>query len=365
MTFAKGPTQQVTLTVYATSTSDANVHVSLATILFSSPNQLAGYIPVGEYITFDNTGTTAYVATPGAASGAPMGLLRFTLPTGAANLTLGAGFSANQQVNQVSTGFATTATIPPGQTQFAFAFDLPYTATALDFPFKAEYATDQVAVLMPMGVAVSAGDYTTQPPVTANGANYQLFTQSAIAHDRTLTMRLTQLPTPGQRPYLTFRPLVAVGVILALLLALLLLLYLRRGALVVVFGLVPEATLRARSRGQTAANGGSATVNGQGERKRLLRELLSIEASHDAGKLDDATFRVRSGDVRARLRALLATEMARTRSSMPARPAQSAPSNAEDGAQPDETADTHDARASGQMEQATPTPTHAEAGGTR
>ncbi|HKV83819.1 MAG TPA: hypothetical protein VJN88_04640, partial [Ktedonobacterales bacterium] len=67
VTFAKGPTQQVTLTVYATSTSDANVHVSLATILFSSPNQLAGYIPVGEYITFDNTGATAYIATPGAA----------------------------------------------------------------------------------------------------------------------------------------------------------------------------------------------------------------------------------------------------------------------------------------------------------
>jgi hypothetical protein len=217
---------------------------------------------------------------------------------------------------------------------------------------------------MPMGVAVSAGDYTTQPPVTANGANYQLFTQSTIAHDRTLTMRLTQLPTPGQRPYLTFRPLVAVGVILALLLALLLLLYLRRGALAIVFGLVPAATLRARSRGQTASNGGSATAHGQGERKRLLRELLSVEASHDAGKLDDATFRVRSGDVRARLRALIATDMAPTRSSRPARPGQTAPSNA-DEAQPVETADAHDAATAGEVEQATPTPTHAEAGGTR
>ena len=301
ITFANGPTQQVTLRVYDTSTSDVGLRVSLATILFSPPNKQAGYIPVGEFITFDNASSTAYVAAPGAANGMPMGLLRFGLPAGATNLTLGAGFSVSQQITQVSTGFAATATIPPGQSQFAFAFDIPYTSSAYAFTYKAEYATDQVAVLMPMGIAVGAGDFTTQPPVTASGTHYQLFTRSGVGRDQHVTLTLSQLPPPGERPYLDFRALVGVGVIFALLLALLLMLYLRRGELAVVFGLVPASALRSRTRVSTRAGAGS-----QAERARLLRELLRVEASHDAGKLDDAAFRRRSGAVRAQLRELLA-----------------------------------------------------------
>ena len=307
VSFSNGPAQQVTLRVYDTSLSDAALHVSLATILFSPPNKQEGFIPVGEFITFDNSATTAYVAAQGPANGMPMGLLRFGLPAGATNLTLGAGFAANQQITQVSTGFAASATVPPGQSQFAFAFDIPYTSTSYAFSYKAEYATDQIAVLLPMGVAVGAGDFTTQPPVTANGTHYQLFSRGAVQRDQASALGLSQLPTPGERPYLAFRALVGLGIVLALLLALLLLLYVRRGELAVVLGLVPAATLRLRSR-QTSSDRLQVSAADQSERKRLLRDLLSLEAMRDAGKLDDTTYQRRALVTRARLRELFAGE---------------------------------------------------------
>lgn len=308
VTFANGPTQQLTLRVYDTTSSDSALHVSLATILFSPPNKQEGLIPVGEFITFDNSGTTAFVAAQGPANGMPMGLLRFALPAGATNLTLGAGFTASQQITQVNTGFAASATVPPGQSQFAFAFSIPYTSTSYGFSYKAVYATDQIAVLMPMGVAVGAGDFATQPPVTANGAHYQLFTHGAAQRDQTSALTLSQLPTPGERPYLDFHALVGLSVVLALLLALLLSLYLRRGELALVFGLVPASSLRSRARkrhsGRMGVSGADLT-----ERRRLLRELLSLDVSHDAGKLDDATYQRRSLVTRARLRELFASEL--------------------------------------------------------
>ena len=306
VTFSSGATQHVTLSVYDTTSNDANLRVSLATILFSPPNQQGGYIPVGEYVTFENSGSTAYVPAQGPASGMPAGLLRFALPAGATNLTLGAGFSASQQVTQVSTGFAATATVPPGKSQFAFAFDIPYTSTSYSFSYKAEYATDQIAVLMPMGVAVSAGDYTTEPPVTANGTHYQLLTRGALVRDQASALTLSQLPSPGERQYLDFRVLVGVGVVFALMLALLLTLYLRRGALSVVFGLVPAAAPRPQSRRRSGRPSALGGVSDRSERKRLLRELLTLESSRKAGKLDDQAFQRRSAEVRAQLRDLIA-----------------------------------------------------------
>src|SRR5690242_21497544 len=59
--FTTGPAQRVTLTVYDVTASDAAVRVSNATILFSEVKKEQGLIPVGEFITVANTGTTAYV----------------------------------------------------------------------------------------------------------------------------------------------------------------------------------------------------------------------------------------------------------------------------------------------------------------
>jgi len=285
--------QPVTLTVVDTTTSDSAISVALTTLLVGEPNTRAGLVSVAESVTVANAGATAYVASATPANGKPMNLLRFSLPQGATNLVLGSGFTI-AQATQVSTGLGVATTVLPGTTEFDFAYDLPYTGATLAIPYKAEYATRQVAALIPTDLHVDAGDFAAQPPITAAGKHYQLLVRNDVAAGTPLTFRLRDLPLPGEAPFLNPVALFGVGAVLAALLALLLALYLRRGTLA---GVIPAAfrppVLRPEEVRERA-------------RQALLREHVGLDEARAAGKLDDATYRARRADVRARLRALLA-----------------------------------------------------------
>ncbi len=180
ISFTSGSSQQVTLDVYNTTSSFAAVRVVSTTILVSQADQAKGLLPVGVLETFDNTGTTAYVADGAASAGGPPNLLRFWLPADAEDLTLGAGFSG-LQVIQVDTGFGASTTVPPGQSAYAFAYSLPYTGTSLTLPFKAEYPSDQVSVLLPPSQKTAGSDFAAEPAVKANGQTYQVVSAKNVA----------------------------------------------------------------------------------------------------------------------------------------------------------------------------------------
>lgn len=299
--FTTGPAQRVTLTVYDVTASDAAVRVANATVLFSDAKKEQGLIPVGEFITVANTGTSAYVGSLTAANGRPMNLLRFALPDGATNLTLGAGFSG-VQIAQVSTGFGAAATVPPGKSVFAFAFDIPYTETAASFAFKAEYPTDNVVALVPTAMRAEPRDFSAKPDVTATGKPYHVVAATGLAASATARMGLSGLPRAGVDPDLTMRQLVPLGLLLAALLAALAVLYLRRGDLAVALNLAPA--VRAVRRDHMRPIGADA------ERERLLRALLALERRHAAGGMSDERFARERAALRAQLRAALAEEPA-------------------------------------------------------
>jgi len=301
ITFANGSVAPQTLTVYDATASDANVRVALTTLLLGAPDQRTGLIPVGEFVTFDNTGHTAYVPAVAPSGGQPMGLLRFWLPAGARNLSVGAGFEG-AQILQVNTGFATSATVPPGKSQFAFVFHLPYSSTQYLLDYKTEYPTAQVAVLAPVGTHTAGADFVAQPSVTALGQQYDLYTRDNVAGSVHLHLQLLGLPLPGERPDLDFTQLLALGGALALLLALLLALYVRRGDLAQAFGLTPGPAV-------ALAQSGGSVQEREAERKRLLKALLALENAHAAGSISTADYEARAGRTRATLRGLLTAEL--------------------------------------------------------
>lgn len=305
VSFANGAAQQVTLTVYDVTTSDAALHVGVANVLVSPltpTDQRRGWIPVGEFLTFVNSGKTAYVGSVTPANGKPMNLLRFALPPDATNLTLGAGFAGAQTV-QVGTGFGANATVLPGTTQFAFAFDAPYTATRYTFPYKAEYPTDRVAVLVASSIQVTPRDFTAEPDLTAVNTTYHALRRDHLAASQSVTYGLRGLPLPGEDPVLDPQTLAIIGAGLALVLGLLLALYLRRGALAVALRLIPASALVATGAAR------STGANHDAERKRLLQTLLTLEQRHNAGTLDDASYRRQRDANRAELRAVLAASL--------------------------------------------------------
>jgi hypothetical protein len=295
------PNAQTTLTVYDATSSDANLHVTGVTVLVRQPRPANGLIGMGEFVSFHNSGNTAFVGSMAPANGMPMGLLRFTLPQGTTNLTPGLGF-VGAQIAQVNAGFGATATVPPGDSVFAFAFDLPYDGMQALFSYRPLYATDSVQVLVPPTIFVDGRDFTAQGIRQAFGTSYQLFQVNQVAAGTTKTLRIYALPAAGQPSDLDFRALVGLAAALALAIALLAGLYLKRGALARTLGLVPASAHGARIDHQHPQP--------TDEHQALLRELLKLERLQRAGKLDSETYKRRAGEVRAALRALMLEESA-------------------------------------------------------
>jgi len=306
-----GQTQQTQLVVYTATQDSANLSVSVVTILFRDIDQqhaLHGLVSVGEFVTVQNSGKTAFVGSFAQPAGGGMpGALRFALPSNATNLVTGVGFF-NTQIIQLNGGFAATATVPPGQTQFAFSFDTPYTGTAFTLPYTAQYATTQVVALVPpdMSVRPTSG-VQSQGPVEAFSSRFNVYTANKLAAQQQVTFSLFNLPQAGEQSDLDFTQLVWLAVGLAMIIAILLVFYLRRGDLAVALGLVPARAMKAERMSQAAAKRMNTTER-DAERRRLLRRLLTLEKAYTSGALADTAYRQQRAETRAALKAVLAAD---------------------------------------------------------
>jgi hypothetical protein len=294
---AQIPSSGVTLSVYDVTHSAASLRILSATALFREPRPVNGLIGVAELFTFQNESATAFVGTTDPVDGQPMGLLRFALPAGATNITLGKGFDGAQAA-QAPAGFGANATVPPGQAQFAFVFDLPYTGTSYTFPLKVIYPAEKLTALVPQDISVQSGDFADKGMITTAGSQYHLLEHGALAADAQAQLRLDALPKPGTPATLDTRLLTIFAGLLALLLALLVGLYIRRGDLAAVFGLAPAAITRRRARSRAASPH-------EEERTALLRQLLALEQARAKGKLDAEAYRREEAAMRDKLKALL------------------------------------------------------------
>ena len=295
------------LKVYDTTNDDTNLRVTVATLLVRQPRPVNGLISLGEIVSIENTGTTAFVGTPTGDASKPMRLLRFATPMNASNLSLGIGF-AGSQIITTDKGFGSTATVPPGTTEFAFAIDIPYTGTAADLAYESVYPATRVVVLVPPSMFVNGEDFVDQGLIDSLGARYQLYTLANAAAGKQNSLQLTNLPQAGEKSYLDAHALAILAAILALLALLALVFYLRRGDIASALGLVPMRMLAGQS---SAASHADAAVSIEaGERERLLQELLTLERAHSTGTVADKEYRQRERELRLRLRELLASEQA-------------------------------------------------------
>src|SRR5262249_12098107 len=156
-----------------------------------------------------------FVGTPTGGAGKPMRLLRFATPPNASNLSLGLGFSGSQIVT-TDKGFGSTATVPPGVSDFAFGIDIPYTGTAADLSYRAVYPTARVVTLVPPTMFVNDEDFQAQGLIDGLGSRYQLLTVANMTAGKQVALRLTGLPQAGEKSYLDARALTILAAILAL-----------------------------------------------------------------------------------------------------------------------------------------------------
>src|SRR6266480_3401897 len=185
------PAQQLNLTVYQATKSIANIAIVRATILLRQPDAQKGIIPVSELFIFRNLDNRTYVGSLDASNGKP-NALRFSLPHTARNVSLGKGFDGYTAI-QVDSGFASNAAIPPGDSQFAFSFDMPYTASSYDFNYTVVYPTVILTFLVSSGIQASSDTLTSQGPITSEQQTYNLLQAKTLLANKEVHVQLDGL----------------------------------------------------------------------------------------------------------------------------------------------------------------------------
>jgi hypothetical protein len=309
---ATKPVQHVNLTVYEATTSMAKIAVVQATILLHPADAKNGVVPVSELIIFRNLGNLTYVGSLNASANQGMpNALRFSLPHTANNLSLSAGFNGYQSA-QVSSGFATNAAVPPGDSQFSFTFNMPYTDSSYDFDYLVNYPTVRLTIMVPVDIHASSDTLQSLGPITAYQQEYDLFAANAL-RNVDVHVQLEGLPVtdlPASSPSSSSSPNSSLLWLLVGLLAMASILYLtwflyrsRRR--------LTSAPIPTKKKGKQAKQAQRNVPHSPAfaEEQALLEELLELDKSYEAGTLKKAEYQEQRAKLKAQLHALLSEKV--------------------------------------------------------
>ncbi|HJT55170.1 MAG TPA: carboxypeptidase-like regulatory domain-containing protein, partial [Ktedonobacteraceae bacterium] len=310
------PTQQINLTVYDATTSISNIAVVQASALVGKPDAQNGLLTISESFFFENLGATTYVGSL-QATGSKPNALRFSLPPGARKLSLSDGFNGYSAI-QVDPGFATDAAIPPGTSQFAFSFQVPYSATSYDFSYTAIYPTVYFSLLLPLDIHATSSGLNSEGPKTTQQGTFQLLDIKQLTAGNQVHAQLDGLPASKTAPTSTPSNQNYLWIVAGLLLML---------AIIAVTSFLYRATHRQsptrqkrtsssragshkqKARSQSTANTTrKKEVASQDRQQALLQELLELDTAYEAGNIKKATYQERRAKTKAELRALMSAE---------------------------------------------------------
>ncbi len=328
--------QQVNLTVYEATQSKDKLAVFSTTVLFQEPNIQAKTINVSEVFSFSNLDKRAYVGSLDGSKGKPNALL-FSLPVGAKNVRLDKGFDG-YQVIKVDRGFASDAAVPPGNSDFAFSFDIPYTTSSYDLSYTTQYPTVLLSFLVPPDIHASSTTLRTQGLVNSgkDGHPYNLWRAGTLPAQKEVQLHLeglfAQEASNAPRSIDPSVPWLVALLVLVVALAVLYWLYRRsyirravqpqREHIVQRQRLQTEQTQQAvqveertehkeaqpieEEKDVEGAEGPVLTPTQQ--RHALLRELLELDEAYEAGTLSKESYEERRHKTKTRLRKVLSEQ---------------------------------------------------------
>lgn len=312
VTLDSKPVQQLNLTVYDATSDSSKLAIVDSTILIHEPDTQKGIITVSEFFDFENLNRYTYVGSLDASKGKPNALL-FSLPVGARNVVLSQGFGG-YNVIQVDRGFASNVALLPGTSQLAFSFNVPYSSTSYDLSYMAFYPTVSVSVLVPPDLQANSALLTSSGLITSNNQPYRVLKGSNLLTNQGFRVALNGLHLPAS----TTAPQFNTGLIWLVVAVLLMC------AIILVTAFVyrwqstrsghgsrgkakqgPEKTDKRDSTEKHTHPGRKSGGKPRDEQEALLKELLTLDKSHEAGKLSKAEYQARRSKIKARLRELM------------------------------------------------------------
>ena len=307
------PEQQVNLLVYDATSSVSNIAIVQANVLIDKADAQHGLLNITENFVFENLGLTTYVGSL-QANGQKPNALRFSLPTGARQLSLKLGFDGYNVV-QVDPGFASDAAIPPGQSQFAFSFHVPYSGSHYDFADTIVYPTVDLSVLTPLDYHASSGTLISQGSVNVSQQAYQQLEAKQLLAGVQVHVELDGLPAPINQPgssQTDQSPPWFIAIVLLML-----------AIVAATWFVYIRMQRKSFSRRRKAAKGLSknkaaatfqrpaqakAERSTQEEQEALLQAMLELDKAYETGTIKKAEYQERRANLKARLRVLMSAE---------------------------------------------------------
>ena len=276
-----GSAKFTSLSVYDTSTDDDIIFLSKGSFSITGIDSLNRKISVLELATVSNDSKLTYVQGSG-----PMDLIRFGIPEGATNFVFDTLIPAAEYI-QVDKGFALIASLPPGDHEIMYSYDIPYAGSQSEILKTWRYGAKSASILFPKGMVNLNADFETVNQDTIGEKVYTILESRNIKRGSETSISLTDLPTPkfldrmsnqfGQMRYEYTGP---VGLLLAL---------------VAIGTLGIFSTVRLRNRR-------TSWLAGSSEAQVISDQITELDNLHYENDLDDHLYRDRRDYLVKRLR---------------------------------------------------------------
>ncbi len=272
----------ITLTIYESTSSLEDIHLSSFIVLVPSVDKVTRTIGVLAVAGIRNDGDRVFEADLQDPDLTGLDLLRFTLPEGYADLSVESDLPAGNTM-EIPTGFAVTNPVPPGEYNMLMTYVIGYEGDTLSVPLKLPYGADLVRIMLPEGEGtVSVEGLGTAESIVLNDAVYQAVEGRDISRGTTLNIKFSDLPEPtvfqSFRDFLSGKTyiLIIVWVCAAVLLGLL------------AYGLISS-----RKRGASDQKKRKGQPDPAAERRKVVLAIAALDDEHDAGKVNDDDYRSR------------------------------------------------------------------------
>ncbi|MGH2496445.1 MAG: hypothetical protein ACRDIV_17235, partial [Ktedonobacteraceae bacterium] len=317
------PVQQVNLQVYDATSSTSNIAIVQANVLIDKADAQHGLLNITENFVFENLGLTTYIGSL-QANGQKPNALRFSLPSGARQLSLKVGFDG-YNVIQVNPGFASDAAIPPGTSQFAFSFQVPYSASHYDFAYTAVYPTVDLSVLTPLDYHATSGTLISQGTTNVNQQSYQQLEAKQMLAGAQVHIELDGLPTSTSQASTSQTDqnppwFIAIVALMLAIVAATWFMYIRmqrRRTSARRKQAAKSASPRKAGVTSQRSTQAKAEVPAQEEQEMLLKALLELDKTYEAGTIKKAEYQERRATMKARLRVLMSAEVSEKKTTIP------------------------------------------------
>ena len=190
ITIELGAAKFTSLSVYDTSSDDDIIFLSKGSFSITGIDSLDRKISILELATVSNRSKLTYVQGSG-----PMDLIRFGIPGGATNFVFDTLIPAAEYI-QVDKGFALIASLPPGDHEIMYSYDIPYTGSQFEILKTWRYGAKSASILFPQGMVNINTDFEMVSQDTIGEKIYTILESKNVEKGTETSILLTDLPTP-------------------------------------------------------------------------------------------------------------------------------------------------------------------------